>query len=588
MPSTTQYHGAACKTCRRRGKKCTRELPTCESCKERGVECEGYALKWAGLASRGFLAGQDASKIATRRKRKRDRHDASQTAGTQQESEVSQPSVDEQLLARPDDNTASAFAGADISFVWTPSNLQVSEIRVQEEFENDDVFADESALVASQSGVLSAIGVLSEINEASALPLENAEQSFVWPPSHFSAHDYVAGNDDVADDDDLIAGIFEETPFIELPPSLQGALMPAPRPAMNFFEVPSELSFILDYHVREAAAKLCVDNNTYMNPYRQYIYPLALQKPALLYACAAMSSIHYNTRQGNSTSSIEALKLRGKALRRLQESMWSSEGAIDEANLATVMMLILCDMCMGGHSNFETYFTFAKSLMDARGEVRTPNNFVEQYISWLDLMSCASTSRRPVLTLTDSRSLRNSQASWDHDVVPCAADIFDILSEIVTLHKDHDGANVTGELNMLKTRILTSPARTERGLPWLHLTEAYRHGVLLYMQILFELDTDEDETTWLVSSIMHHAKSLPSWSGWSDQLLWPLYHAGLLITDVRRQDWIREKMQEMQSSGGFANVASAMDALELVWSGQFSGRYVDLLVKHGVGDMLVI
>ena len=50
--------GTACKTCRRRGRKCDRTLPTCTSCYQRGVECEGYLLRWVSAAARGYMAGQ--------------------------------------------------------------------------------------------------------------------------------------------------------------------------------------------------------------------------------------------------------------------------------------------------------------------------------------------------------------------------------------------------------------------------------------------------------------------------------------------------------------------------------------------------
>lgn len=42
--------GIACKTCRRRGRKCDRRLPLCMSCSIRGVECEGYVLRWVTAA----------------------------------------------------------------------------------------------------------------------------------------------------------------------------------------------------------------------------------------------------------------------------------------------------------------------------------------------------------------------------------------------------------------------------------------------------------------------------------------------------------------------------------------------------------
>lgn len=56
--SRSNLFGIACKTCRRRGRKCDRNLPTCRSCSIRGVECEGYVLRWVDAAAQGTLAGK--------------------------------------------------------------------------------------------------------------------------------------------------------------------------------------------------------------------------------------------------------------------------------------------------------------------------------------------------------------------------------------------------------------------------------------------------------------------------------------------------------------------------------------------------
>lgn len=48
----------ACKTCRRRGRRCDRTLPTCLSCRCKGIVCEGYVTRWVGVAARGPLAGK--------------------------------------------------------------------------------------------------------------------------------------------------------------------------------------------------------------------------------------------------------------------------------------------------------------------------------------------------------------------------------------------------------------------------------------------------------------------------------------------------------------------------------------------------
>ncbi|KIV82574.1 hypothetical protein PV11_04675 [Exophiala sideris] len=56
--SRNNSFGIACKTCRRRGRKCDRSLPTCTNCILRGVECEGYVLRWVKANVRGTLPGQ--------------------------------------------------------------------------------------------------------------------------------------------------------------------------------------------------------------------------------------------------------------------------------------------------------------------------------------------------------------------------------------------------------------------------------------------------------------------------------------------------------------------------------------------------
>jgi hypothetical protein len=63
LPAATSHHAThthptACRTCRRRGRKCDKTLPSCQSCKDKSVVCEGYVTRWAGVAARGRLRGR--------------------------------------------------------------------------------------------------------------------------------------------------------------------------------------------------------------------------------------------------------------------------------------------------------------------------------------------------------------------------------------------------------------------------------------------------------------------------------------------------------------------------------------------------
>lgn len=209
-------------------------------------------------------------------------------------------------------------------------------------------------------------------------------------------------------------------------------------------------------------------------------------------------------------------------------------------------------------------------------------------------MAAASHSRQPVFSSRDIEEFLNgSGRNWSFDVFPCTSEQFQMVCEAVRLYK---GECIAGspspetlhQVEEMKQRLLQSPAQSDRGKHWFHLTEAYRYAILLYIVRLFQCEIDEYEVNWLVSSVFYHARSTPPASGWSDQLLWPLFHAGLEVRDSERHEWLRERAQCMQTSGGFGNVQSALNILEGVWAGERSTKYLDLMFGFGSVNLLLI
>lgn len=522
------YNGTACKTCRRRGRKCTKELPKCQSCLSKGITCEGYTLRWAGLASRGRLAGKTTL----------DETSSSPTSSLEQPSPVTSTGSP---LAATDRLAATVHDSADLGNAFEQVAPETS------------------------------------------------------PSSSPSVSIITTGNDF-----DFNSRTSERQVNDETNPSQTNDLMPVPTTDMMFYQnpvdfcsIPSELKHILNYHLLEVAPRLCVDNASLKNPYSQYIFPLAVEKPPLLYACAALAACHFSVRLSDQKFLIESLKFRGKAMRRLQESLWSEQSAKDEGSLSAVLMLTLTDLCLGGPSNFDAHFRAAKRLIDLRGEKKTQDVFVEQYIAWLDIMSAASTNRKPLFTTKDVLMLTGPTQTWSHDVFPCPPDQFSIISDVVELYKSQDDPANPSPVTLstaqsYKARLLVQPKHTERGDPWLHLTEAYRHAIALYIIRLFDCSTDEDEVAWLTQSVFYHAKSTPPLTGWADQLLWPLFHAGLELRDERQREWLRERSRDMQRSGGFANVATAMAILERVWKSDSPPNYMQLVSEDKAADMFFV
>lgn len=526
---STKFHGAACKTCRRRGRKCTRELPKCKSCLDKGIECEGYTLKWTGLASRGKLAGKTSMPKAKPTK-------ATKT-------KVSVPATIERSLtirqATPTIIHEGTLGGSSKpGIVDKPPTLRTWDPTV--------------------------------FDHASATTFKGES---------FQARTLVEDSDSSPETDALRRKRIN-SPF-------------RPSALLEPYSVPIELKFILNYHLKEVTPRLLVDVSTFRNPYSEYILPIAVQRPALLYACAALAACHYNVRLQDQRFHIDCLRFRGKAMRRLQEQLWTEENAKDESNIAAVLMLTLTDMSMGGFSNFDAHFAAARKLIDLRGKTKTPSSFVEQYIAWLDIMLSASNKRKPMFTSHEVALLRGSSTEWSYDVFPCPPDQFEILAHAIELYKMQDTSKmispeVLSTVLYLKDNLLSLPMHLERGEPWTHLTEAYRHSIALYIIRLFNIPADPNEISWLTSSVFDHAKRTPESTGWSDQLLWPLFHAGLELRDAERQSWLRDRAVAMLRSGGFRNVETIMEILESVWSRNERPDYMSLLSVEGFGNMVAV
>ncbi|PWY63977.1 hypothetical protein BO83DRAFT_431367 [Aspergillus eucalypticola CBS 122712] len=544
--STPQLFGRACKTCRRRGRRCDRVLPACGTCESNGLVCEGYLLRWSGLASRGRLAGKTFPMNAASSEKRQIRPRRSQQQAPPAASTTRSPTGEERYVQdrQPYDEATPSNGSSE----WLPAER-------------------------------------SHLNTDTGSPIDSA--SFTVQP-------------EVLDDTFLPSDEAEIAPEVIAPcdARLESGQIPTSQPplfpALDIIAIPTELKFILEYHLCEVVPKLCVDNHDPKNPYRDYIFPLATEVPSLMYACAALAACHFNVRLGTTQFQNEFLRFKGKAMKRLQEDLYSPVRAKQPATIATILMLCLCDICHRGFSTFDSHFRGAKKLIELRGSDRTVGCFVEQYLVWLDIMAAASHSRQPVFSRQDiGEFFDGSGPDWSFDVFPCTLDQFQVLCEIVSVYKsqtnpERPSMEVLCQVEEIKQKLLQGWPRSNRGTHWFHLTEAYRYAILLYLIRLFPCDVDEYEIDWLVSSVFYHARSTPPASGWSDQLLWPLFHAGLETKDSKRQNWLRERAQCMQISGGFGNVQSALTILEGVWAGQRPSKYLDLMQGFENVNLLLI
>jgi hypothetical protein len=78
----------------------------------------------------------------------------------------------------------------------------------------------------------------------------------------------------------------------------------------------------------------------------------------------------------------QSLRFRGKAINLLKKNIASKSRQQEDSTLASILMLTLTDMCIGGRSDYSSHIKGARWLMGLRGTKRTRGGFVEQFIAW--------------------------------------------------------------------------------------------------------------------------------------------------------------------------------------------------------------
>jgi hypothetical protein len=107
-----------------------------------------------------------------------------------------------------------------------------------------------------------------------------------------------------------------------------------------------------------------------------------------------------------------------------------------------------------------------------RKSQRTLDNFVEQYLAWIDTMSAKSHFRWPVFSADGianwtATSEPNKVRDWSFDVFPRPVEHFDTIHEIVELYKPqpdphHLPVEVLEKVLFCKDLILSRPIYPER------------------------------------------------------------------------------------------------------------------------------
>lgn len=196
-------------------------------------------------------------------------------------------------------------------------------------------------------------------------------------------------------------------------------------------------------------------------------------------------------------------------------------------------------------------------------------------------MRSTSSSRFPTFSSTEIKTTINQFRSaqgreWGCDVFPCPIDLFEYIADITMLYKlqqtaayKKSAADTLSQAVRLGQRVSRWQPSTVYSPLTAHVVTAWQSGIILYVMRLFRLPADETfDEELLKRDIFRHANGVPTASSWGFSMLWPLFQAGLFVTDEQagERQWLRERLETMLRAVGCRQFGIARDTLDLVWS----------------------
>ena len=108
---------------------------------------------------------------------------------------------------------------------------------------------------------------------------------------------------------------------------------------------------------------------------------------------------------------------------------------------------------------------------------------------------------------------------------------------------------------------------------WLHSSNVWRYAAIIYLDRLAypHLPSSHHVFQSTVRIVLDHLNCIPTTSGLSKSLMWPLFVTGTECVVDEHRMFIRERCFDMQRDCGFFNKVSGLDILETIWDQEIDG-----------------
>ncbi|ETN40015.1 uncharacterized protein HMPREF1541_04290 [Cyphellophora europaea CBS 101466] len=611
-----------CMTCKKKRLKCDETKPTCQQCAKRNVECEGYKkdYKWRSFEETNFNPKPAAK-------------------ATKKHSRSLSFNPDEVALPRPISQAKSDDAHAASS--WSPSGLSTAFADAKHAFQpptsHDDMdqtsgpldpalhdlpsfdyndFPGDGLDPYSLPGPRHPSSLADDGSANSAGSGESIPPHLLdMPPlgtDMDQSHDHRQFDNFLMDEEFNDEFLQRHISPMTVNPIDTTALPPRrnSRAASNAsshssktstmtvmakpeFDPASPEMLMLRFD-KSTCGILSIKDGPNENPWRNLVWPLARDSPALYHAIASMTAFH--GRQDYPNLRVPGIYHMRKSLAKLSENM---DVMRPDAKLATSLVLAF------GEGWDETLSTGVQHLRGAKAMViHAVNDFQQRLqagqlstreaIKWrflcntfvyMDVISrLTNLEETPDGLIDDIVNTVNQPIGDLLDVDPlmgCAVSLFPIIGRVNHLiqgvrRSDRIPLNTVTQAEELRNQLEqwqpANPAEFERPddvtsevMHAIQTAEAYRYATLLYLhQAVPEIPSFTCEA--LARKVMLYLASVPVSSRTIIIQIFPLLAAGCELTEPDDQEWVSQRWASMMLRLKIGNVDSCWDITREIWA----------------------
>ncbi|RMD42938.1 hypothetical protein DV735_g2214, partial [Chaetothyriales sp. CBS 134920] len=346
---------------------------------------------------------------------------------------------------------------------------------------------------------------------------------------------------------------------------------------------------------KQTCGILSIKDGPMENPWRNLIWPLAHESPALYHALNSMIAFH-------GSSDIPALRVEGmrqftKSIKNLSQEL---EHMRTDAALATALALAISE----GWDHHTT--TGIQHLKGAKTMVNTavvqhcqneqlgdlmPHDAVRlkflcntyiymDVIARLSSLGTASDFNLAELVAAFNPVMPNMLVDVD-PLLGCAVDLFPIIGQVASLIQTvrqtrTNSLQLVGEASELKDQlehwemprldVFDQPQDSTTRVQHAMLTaEAYRYAALLYLhQAVPEMASSP--TSVLAKQVLLQLTNVPIWSRCVIIQIFPLLAAGCEVVESEDRAWVLQRWHSMIHRLKIGNVNRCLDVIQEAWS----------------------